>query len=138
MPPGAGMFYFLGVLLIELPIAAVRTILRLLFFVLRRVFAVFRLRQFWRAVPLDRKCQFRATVGAFVLVVLGGGILCDAIPAPIGRKFGPTAAWPGSRCFLCWWACSAPAGAWIRWRFSGGARSLSRAARCSFTSGCEE
>ena len=80
MPPGAGMFYFLGVLLIELPIAAVRTILRLLFFVLRRVFAVFRLRQFWRAVPLDRKCQFRATVGAFVLVVLGGGILCDAIP----------------------------------------------------------
>lgn len=80
MPPGAGIFYLLGVLLIELPLAAIRSIFRLLFFVLRRVFGVFRLRQFWRAVPLDRKCQFRATVGAFVLVVLGGGILCDAIP----------------------------------------------------------
>ena len=55
MPPGAGVFYLLGVLLIELPIAAVRTILRLLFFVLRRVFS---LRRFWRSVPIEIKSQF--------------------------------------------------------------------------------
>ena len=80
MPPGAGMFYLLGVLFIELPIAAIRSIFRLLFFVLRRVFAVFRLRRFWRAVPLEQKSTFRCTLGSFVLVTLGGGILFNAIP----------------------------------------------------------
>jgi len=61
MPPGAGLGYLLGLLLIELPVTLIRDL--------------WRLRQRWRAVPLPVKNQMR---GAF-----GGGLVVLCIGAAV-------------------------------------------------------
>ena len=81
MPPGAGLFTFLGILLIELPIAVIRDAFRLLRWLFRRSAWIIRLRQQWRAVPLyPTKSHFRATAGAFGLVGLIGASVVGLIP----------------------------------------------------------
>jgi hypothetical protein len=81
MPPGAGMFTFLGILLIEFPIAVVRDTFRLLRWLFRRSAWIIRLRQQWRAVPLyPNKSHFRATFGAFGLALLIGASCAGLIP----------------------------------------------------------
>jgi len=73
MPPGAGIFYLIG-LLIALPFALLRDIFRLARWCFRR-------RAQWRAVPLyPTKSHFRATAGAFGLVGLIGASLTGLIP----------------------------------------------------------
>jgi hypothetical protein len=73
---GQDPFYHLGqalVQLLALPFVLLRAVVRL-------VARIFRWRAHWRQVPLQAKSNFRATFGAFVVVLVAGAAAKGFIP----------------------------------------------------------
>lgn len=98
MPPGAGMIYVIGqlvILLVMIPVYLLQGLAWVAVEMFRLVRWCFRSRAVWRAVPWQAKSRFYGTAGAFGLVLLIGGSVTGLIPLETWLAVWLTAAASG-------------------------------------------